>query len=154
MLGGFWPKRGLTLNQDVLSYDKEQASGDDEHNLITIVMKEQKLDVQGAVNWAGRLHASMTKRFNELFLEIPKYGDAVDRDVQSFMNGVAHWTGGNVHWSFESGRYFGTRGRKVMATRSLRLSPKVKGGHEIGPVILGHSLLRRLSAWVHPQIRV
>lgn len=120
-------------------------------------MAAQDINVQAAVNWAGDMHADMTRRFNQLFLEIPKYGDPIDQDVKSFMNGMAHWTGGNVQWSFESGRYFGNRGLEVMATRSLQLSPKLKGSNEIGPVIIGESWLRRkikkLLSWAkHPKI--
>lgn len=120
-------------------------------------MAAQGIDVQAAVDWAGGMHADMTRRFNQLFLEIPKYGDPIDQDLESFMNGMAHWTGGNVQWSFESGRYFGNRGLEVMATRSLQLSPKLKGSNEIGPVIIGDSWLRRkirkmLSKVKHPKI--
>lgn len=119
-------------------------------------MAAHGLDVQGAVDWAGSKHADMTKRFNKLFDEIPSYGESIDRDVKSFMNGIAHWTGANVQWSFESGRYFGNRGLEVMETRSLRLSPKVKRANEIGPVIISDSLLRttlkRLSAWARPKV--
>lgn len=144
------------IANDVLSYDKEQASGDDEHNLITIVMVAQGLDVQGAVDWAGSKHADMVKRFNKLFDEIPSYGDSIDKDVKAYMNGIAHWTGGNVQWSYESGRYFGNRGLEVMETRSLRLSPKLKGANEIGPMIISDSILRstlkRLSAWARPKV--
>lgn len=117
-------------------------------------MKERKINVQSAVDWAGEQHKTMTARFNKLFLEIPQYGDAIDKDVQSFMNGVAHWTGGNVQWSFESGRYFGDRGLEVMETRSLRLSPKLKGSSEIGPVIIGGSMLKRLSVWAHQKVNI
>lgn len=118
-------------------------------------MAAQGIDVQAAVNWAGEMHADMTRRFNQLFSEFPQYGDPTDQDVKAFMNGMAHWTGGNVQWSFESGRYFGNRGLEVMATRSLQLSPKLKGSNEIGPVIIGDSWLRRkikkMLTWVkHP----
>lgn len=106
-------------------------------------MAAEGIDVQAAVNMAGKMHADMIKDFNRLFAEIPQYGDPIDQHVKSYMNGMAHWTGGNVQWSFESGRYFGNRGLEVMATRSLLLSPKVKGVDEIGPVIIDDSLWRR-----------
>lgn len=120
-------------------------------------MVAQGLDVQGAVDWAGDMHADMAKRFNKLFLELPQYGDPIDRDVRAFMEGVGHWTGGNVQWSFESGRYFGSRGLEVMATRSLRLSPKLKVATEIGPVIIEddpllRSAVKKLFSWACPKV--
>lgn len=122
-------------------------------------MVAEGLDVQGAIDWAGNMHAEMVKRFNKLFGEIPSYGDPIDQDVKIFMNGMAHWTGANVQWSFESGRYFGKRGLEVMATRSLRLSPKLRGANEIGPVIIGGNgdsalrrMIKRMTAWTRPKV--
>ncbi|KUJ12619.1 terpenoid synthase [Mollisia scopiformis] len=128
------------IANDILSYNKEQASGDDEHNLITIVMKEQNTDVQGAIDWTAKLHAEMIHRFNKLYLfEIPKWGGPLDLDVQSYVNGMAQWVGAYVQWSYESERYFGKRGLEVKKTRMLSLLPKnskVNGQGEIGPVVL------------------
>ncbi|KAF3763838.1 terpenoid synthase [Cryphonectria parasitica EP155] len=125
------------IANDVLSFDKEQAVGDDQHNLVTIVMAEQGMDVQSAVNWAGRLHSTMTDRFNELFSQLSRCGGLFDEEVKSYMKGVGQWVGGNVQWSFEGERYFGKRGLEVMKTRSLCLTPKLgQPGLEIGPVIV------------------
>lgn len=125
----------------MLSYNKEQASGDDEHNLITIAMKEFNIDVQGAIDWAAMLHAGTVERFNMLYLEIPRWGGPVDLDVQSYINGMAQWVGANVQWSYESERYFGKRGLEVKKMRTLHLLPKVAVEMEIGPVVVDDGLL-------------
>lgn len=38
------------------SYNKEQAANDDGHNVLTIVMHEQQLDLDGALLWLLRQH--------------------------------------------------------------------------------------------------
>ncbi|KAI1498321.1 terpenoid synthase [Biscogniauxia marginata] len=131
----------LTIfTNDILSYNKEQACGDDEHNLVTIAMYERNLDVQGAIDWIAKLHTKMVKRFNQLYQVIPRWGGPVDLDVQSYMNGVAHFTIGNVHWSYESERYFGKRGLEIKKTREMHLLPKQVNG-EIGPVMIDDRIL-------------
>lgn len=79
-------------------------------------MTEKSMDVQQAIDWAAQLHADMTDKFNNLFLQIPRWGGPPDWQVQTFINGLAHWVGANVQWSYESERYFGKRGLKVRAT--------------------------------------
>jgi len=102
-------------------------------------MKEHNTDVQGAIDWTSMLHAEMVKRFNELYLEIPRWGGPLDLDVQSYMNGMAQWVGANVQWSYESERYFGKQGHEVKKTRMLCLLPrnsKLNGHGVIGPVVV------------------
>ncbi|KAI1339684.1 terpenoid synthase [Xylariaceae sp. FL0016] len=118
---------------DVLSYNKEQASGDDQHNLLTIVMNEKGMQLQETIDWAGQLHAEMVVKFNQLLLEVPRYGGPLDLDIQSYVDGVAQWVVANVQWSFESERYFGKQGLEVKATRMTRLLPK--RSQEKGPNI-------------------
>lgn len=99
-------------------------------------MREKTMDVQQAVDWAAQLHAEMTQKFNDLFLRVPRWGGPLDWNVQTFVNGIAHWVGANVQWSYESGRYFGDHGLEVRATRVLRLSPRKGSTNEVCPVIL------------------
>ncbi|KAI1842182.1 hypothetical protein JX265_001457 [Neoarthrinium moseri] len=125
------------IANDLLSYDKEQASGDDEHNLVTIAMKEFKTDVQGAIDWAAKIHAELVRQFNQLVLTAPRWGGPVDLDVQTYVDGIAQWVVANVQWSFESERYFGKRGQQIKKTRVLQLLPKkVKAHAEVGPVVV------------------
>ncbi|KAH6658525.1 terpenoid synthase [Truncatella angustata] len=125
------------IANDLLSYDKEQASSDDEHNLVTIAMKEFDTDVQGAVDWAARIHADLVQQFNYVVRIVPRWGGPVDLDVQTYVDGIGQWVVANVQWSFESERYFGTRGLEVKKTRMLQLLPQgQKAQAEIGPVVV------------------
>ncbi len=140
--------------QDIVSYNKEQASGDGEHNLITVIMKEHHLTVQEAIDWAGKLHASTVARFNQLYREVPRWGGPVDLDVQRLIDGIARWESGNLHWSFESGRYFGKRGLEVKETRTLYLLPEAKVNGYIGPIVIEDVATRDADRSLEKTVRV
>jgi hypothetical protein len=127
--------------QDILSYNKEQASGDDEHNLVTILMKNEKEDVQKAIDRAADMHAKRTEEFNRLYLEICRWGDDLGLQAQSYVNGMAQWVIANVQWSYETERYFGKGGLQVKKTRQMRLLPKTVQEGEIGLVVVDEALL-------------
>ncbi|KAI0595173.1 hypothetical protein F4775DRAFT_383732 [Biscogniauxia sp. FL1348] len=112
-----------TFSNDILSYPKEHSSGDDSHNLVTI-MTERALDVQGAVDWIAALHAPTARRFSQLYLVIPRWGGLIGMDVQPYLDGVAHFTIGNVHCSYESEQYFGSRELEVKESCEMHLLPE------------------------------
>lgn len=140
-LFGHSTKHGI---QDLVSYNKEQASGDDEHNIITIIMANQHTTVTGALSWVADYHAKLEARFNEVYRKIPRWGGALDIDVQTYAFGLGNWVRANDQWSFESERYFGTRGLEIMESRTVAILPKVNpgvGAAEVGPVVVDESLL-------------
>ncbi|KAG7291137.1 hypothetical protein NEMBOFW57_001148 [Staphylotrichum longicolle] len=117
----------IIISNDVLSYNKEQAVGDDEHNIITVIMKQFDLDVQEAMDKAGEIVRQRIEGFNVLYQQLPRYVGPVDLDVQKLVDGIANCVSGNLHWSYESQRYFGTRGPTVRETRIVGLLPKADG---------------------------
>jgi hypothetical protein len=76
-------------------------------------MKEYNTDVQGAIDWTAMLHAEMVKKFNNLYLEIPRRGGPLGLEVQSYVNGMAQWVGANVQWSM--------RVRDISGNRVIKL---------------------------------
>jgi Delta6-protoilludene synthase len=124
----------IVIANDVLSYNKEQAAGDDAHNLVTILMAERRLGVQAAVDEAGRLARARVERFRDAYARLPRLVGPVDLDVQRLADGMAQCVSGVMHWSYESERYFGTRGLDVKESRVARLLPKVSGAEAMGPV--------------------
>ncbi|KAL2141606.1 hypothetical protein VTI28DRAFT_2152 [Corynascus sepedonium] len=116
----------IVIGNDLLSYNKEQAVGDDEHNIVTVIMVQFGVDVQEAIDRAGELSREKTDRFNALYGLLPRWVGPVDLDVQRLADGMAQCVSGVLHWSYESHRYFGTRGLVVKRTRTLRLLPRTK----------------------------
>lgn len=68
--------------------------------------------------------ASSIDRFNSERKNLPSWGTAIDRDVATYVDGLADWIVGSLHWSFSSERYFGKDGAEIKRTRVLCLSPR------------------------------
>ncbi|KAH6653461.1 isoprenoid synthase domain-containing protein [Truncatella angustata] len=140
------------IANDVLSYNKEQASGDYGHNLISIIMKECRFSLQEAIDWAARIHAKLVQQFNQAVLVVRRWGGPVDLDIQIYVDGIAQWVGANVQWSFESERYFGKHGLEIKESRILELLPsKVEARVETGPFVV-NNLLSRGPDDIFPEV--
>jgi len=108
--------------QDIFSYNVEQSKGDT-HNMIPVVMHQEGVDLQTAVDFVGNMCKQSIDRFNEDRARLPSWGPEIDRDVAIYVDGLANWIVGSLHWSFESERYFGKTGLQVKATRTVDILP-------------------------------
>ncbi|KAG0706610.1 isoprenoid synthase domain-containing protein [Suillus ampliporus] len=115
----------ILIDNDNLSYNREQATADENHNLITAIILELSLDRSGAMACAARYHAEVEKRFIDGLAKVPSWGPSIDVLVQEYLDGIATWARGHHSWSFESQRYFGTGGAEIQHTRIVPLLPKV-----------------------------
>ncbi|KAG6917178.1 hypothetical protein DXG01_003614 [Tephrocybe rancida] len=115
----------LTLVQDIASYNKEQAVGDDRHNILTIAMRQFDTDFLGAMDWVTNYHAEVEMKFLDGLKRVPSWGSKIDRQMKQYLYGLANWPRCNDSWNFESGRYFGSKGREVQKTRRVPLLPKL-----------------------------
>ncbi|KAF8155792.1 isoprenoid synthase domain-containing protein [Crassisporium funariophilum] len=113
----------VTWSNDIFSYNVEQSKGDT-HNMIPVVMNQEGIDLQTAVDFVGNMCKESINRFVEDRERLPSWGPKIDRDVAVYVDGLANWIVGSLHWSFESERYFGKSGRQVKATRVVHLLPK------------------------------
>ncbi|KAL1938253.1 hypothetical protein VTO73DRAFT_11897 [Trametes versicolor] len=117
----------LIFDNDLLSYRKEYAAGDDMHNIITLVMNEKQIDVDAAVEWLAAEHA---KRVDEFFVLWPQasamsFGsDELNQAVATYLDHLVNWPRGDECWSFESGRYFGKDGARVKKERVIELKTR------------------------------
>ncbi|KAH9478347.1 Sesquiterpene synthase Agr1 [Psilocybe cubensis] len=112
----------VTWSNDIFSYNVEQSKGDT-HNMIPVVMNQEGIDLQEAVDFVGNMCKQSIDRFNEERRALPSWGPEIDRDVAIYVDGLANWIVGSLHWSFESERYFGKNGRQVKASRTVELLP-------------------------------
>ncbi|KAG1902522.1 terpenoid synthase [Suillus fuscotomentosus] len=113
----------IFIDNDMTSYSKEQAAGNEFHNLISIVMLELDLDSGSAMAWAAHYHTEVQKRFIDGLAKVPSWGPSVDVLVKEYLNGAANWVRASHSWGFESQRYFGTMGPKIRQTRLVPLLP-------------------------------
>ncbi|KAJ3563357.1 hypothetical protein NP233_g8992 [Leucocoprinus birnbaumii] len=115
----------IILGNDICSYNKEQAVGDDRHNILTIAMRQFNLDFHGAMDWVLNYHAEVEMKFLDGLKRVPSWGPDIDRQMKQYLYGLANWPRCNDCWNFESGRYFGSKGREIQKTRMVPLLPKV-----------------------------
>ncbi|KAI0740999.1 terpenoid synthase [Earliella scabrosa] len=98
----------ILLNNDLVSYNKEQAVGD-VHNFVAMVMNENKVDLEGALGRLAEEHKERVDRAVELWpraLSLPCATAKVAKDLAFYVDHLMGWPRGFDCWSFESGRYF------------------------------------------------
>ncbi|KAG1905248.1 terpenoid synthase [Suillus fuscotomentosus] len=91
----------VLIDNDMISYTKEQAAGNKDHNMISIIMLEVGLDIS-----------------------VPSWGPSVDILVKEYLYGIAMWPQANHSWSYKIHRYFATSGPKIQQTRIVPLLPR------------------------------
>ena len=106
------------------SYNREQGTGDENHNLITVSMHELGLDRSGAMSWAAAYHSDIKAKFINGLSELPSWGSTLDSQVKEYLDGIANWVQANYCWSYESQRYFGSKGPEIEKTRLVPLLPR------------------------------
>lgn len=92
--------------------------------MIVVVMMQEGLDLQSAVDFVGQLCKQSIDRFIEDRANLPSWGPEIDRQVDLYVDGLADWIVGSLHWSFESERYFAKSGLEVKKTRVVDLLPR------------------------------
>ena len=89
-------------------------------------MKEKGLDLDGAIDWLAKYNDEVLSNFLAQRNMLPSWDPDMDRIVNEYVERLAHWIRGLDSSSFESGRYFGTKGAEIKERRMVTLLP---GGH-------------------------
>ncbi|KAH0491851.1 hypothetical protein TgHK011_003256 [Trichoderma gracile] len=110
----------VILSNDILSYKKEVELNDAGNNLVTI-LKAQNLSDQEAMDKIGRMLDACYESWYNALNELPVWGAGIDQEVRRYLDACRNVGLGNLHWSFRSGRYFGSSGEEVRKTRILTL---------------------------------
>ncbi|KAF8638389.1 hypothetical protein AX17_002250 [Amanita inopinata Kibby_2008] len=119
----------IALDNDIASYNREQAMGDDKFNIVTVVMYHLNVDVDEALDWTAHYHEQVQRKFFDALHRLPSFGPKLDKQVKEFILHLANWPRCNECWNFESGRYFGTKGSEVEKTRCVPLMPPLAREH-------------------------
>ena len=101
----------------------EQSRGIEGNNILTVLMKEKGLNLQEAADHAGVLFGDLMDRFVAERKKLPSWGPDLDRDINRYVDGIGDWVVGNLHWCFETTRYFGSAHKEVKRTRVVKLRP-------------------------------
>ncbi|KAG2343649.1 terpenoid synthase [Suillus weaverae] len=114
----------ITVDNDMISYNREQATGIDYNTLITVVMLEFGFDIGSAMGWAAAYHTKLEKRFTDGLAKIPSWGPSTDIVVKKYIDGLGNWVRASDCWSFDIQRYLGTMGAEIQQSRLVPLLPK------------------------------
>ena len=102
----------------------EQSKGLEGNNILTVLMEENCFDLQGACDYAGLLFGDLMNRFVAERKKLPSWGPGLDEDVSRYVDAIGHWVVGNLCWSFETPRYFGSALEDVRRTQVVKLRPR------------------------------
>ncbi|KAI8989884.1 terpenoid synthase [Trametes punicea] len=135
----------ITIINDIVSYNREQATENDHYNLLTVIMHELNTDLDGAMLWAMDFHRAVSKKFFEYLKGVPTFGPDVDVQLQEYLRGITNWPRSIDSWSFESNRYFGERGLEVQKTRKVSLLPRRNANLKRGQEYVQVHLIEELT---------
>ena len=76
------------------------------------------------MEWIVNFHEEVEAKFLDGLKRLPSFGPEVDKQLHEYIEGLANWPRCNDCWNFESGRYFGTKGREIQKSRYVPLLPK------------------------------
>lgn len=106
------------------SYGLEYSRGLDGHNVVTAIMHEYDLDLQGALYWLSGYATSTVSKFLSDRDNLPSWGAEVDKAIYEYFDRVARCVRGYDQWSYETKRYYGQNGFQVQKTRKISLKPR------------------------------
>jgi len=85
----------------MFSYNREQAMGNDNNNLIPALMLKLGLDISGAMAWAACYHVEVQKKFLNGRTKVPSWGPSTDMLAKEYIDGIATWPRATYCWSLE-----------------------------------------------------
>jgi hypothetical protein len=84
-------------------------------------MHELDLDIHGAMDWVASYHQNLVRSFLKTRVDVPTFGEKIDAQLATYIDGLGNWVRANDSWSFESERYFGKKGPHIQKTRMVQL---------------------------------
>ena len=88
-------------------------------------MNEKGVDLDGALDWLVKYNDEILSKFQAQRHLLPSWDPDIDRTANEFVERLAFWIRGLDSWSFESRRYFGTKGPEIKEHRMVTLLPRV-----------------------------
>ncbi|KAG8777125.1 hypothetical protein FRC12_000539 [Ceratobasidium sp. 428] len=100
---------------DVYSFPVEYARGDT-HNLVFVVMWNERLDLEGAISYVDQLTRKRLQEYVDAKAQLPSFGSKLDPQVAQYVQGLEYSFQGFNEWQFLTPRYFGADAGKVNET--------------------------------------
>ncbi|WP_437672045.1 terpene synthase family protein [Sorangium sp. So ce131] len=90
---------------DLFSYQKEVLWNDAPCNLVRVLMANEGVRFEEAVQAIVSMVNRDVDRLLEIERAIPSWGPALDRQAEAYVDGMKAWIVGNVDFSLSSSRY-------------------------------------------------
>ena len=112
----------------MVSYNREQASGLEHLNIVTVVINQFNLSRDDAVQWLLKRIAELETQYQSLVERVralaPSFGPEVALVLPGYLEHTSNMRRAAWCWSFECGRYFGEHGAEFAAAKQMPLVPK------------------------------
>jgi hypothetical protein len=96
----------VSWTNDIFSYNKEQSRGSAPwENIVSVLMHDRGLDLQGAMDYAGQMCKDAIQRFESNCAILPSWDEEVDRQVAIQVEALQNFMAGNLHWHLDAPRY-------------------------------------------------
>ncbi|KAL4067734.1 isoprenoid synthase domain-containing protein [Scleroderma citrinum] len=96
------------IANDIYSFKKEQGDNGALNNIITVIQKDpdtSHLDLQGSIDYAGRLFKAALDNFESCRRRLPSIDSDMDKYLSAYADGLMDWVVGNIEWSVVNCRY-------------------------------------------------
>lgn len=107
--------------QDIASFKMEESLNLEEVNTITFFQRSRGMTMQESLDHTGIVFSELIDKFLSAKQRIRSFGEDTDRMVKLYIEGMEDWIAGNIHWSYDCGRYFGNTGQEVKASGVVNL---------------------------------
>ncbi|KLO09181.1 terpenoid synthase [Schizopora paradoxa] len=115
------------IANDIYSYKREASSGLDATNIVTVFMHQYKLPLQEAMDSCAEYYKSVLDKMLADIATLRSFSEKVDKDIALYIETMKHLVVGNLHWSYDSTRYFGAEHEEIKRTRVVKIKVKEEG---------------------------
>nr|VWP01242.1 N/A [Ganoderma boninense] len=119
----------VIIDNDVVSYNREQATGVGDFNIVTTTAHHNGLSLEDTVRFLAERVVDLEKEFWERHREFCAFLDGVGgpdktAEIRKFVDQMGNVRRAAWCWSFDGHRYFGERGPVYAKTQMVPLIPK------------------------------
>ncbi|KAG8687909.1 hypothetical protein FRC09_013211 [Ceratobasidium sp. 395] len=100
----------------ILTELKVEYARGDTHNLVFVVMWNERLDLEGAIGYVDQLTRKRLQEYVDAKAQLPSFGPELDPQVALYVQGLEYSFQGFNEWQFLTPRYFGADADKVNET--------------------------------------
>ena len=111
----------LMTHQDIYSYAVEVSSGLAGCNAITILMRNNGLSHQEAMDRVSELYKGCADTFPNCKSSIRSFGPQIDEMVRTYIFGLEQWVSGHNFWQISTRRFFGDETEEVKHTGIVKI---------------------------------